>query len=1134
MHSMLLSASRAKPEVRLGYALSSFEEGLSNDKRSAFRRFRHEAAHSTPTLEDVGRVVAEFDQRPGKPYGSRFVNVLKTVQQFAVFGDVIVGGGGNIVPSAVWGCLRLTLSFVTNLAACREKVSELFMEIGQTAPRHKQLALLYPSSKRLQSDLIEYFIIIVELCHHLFQSESLLGQIKSRLKLALVDPELKNIKDQLDKWANSIDREISFLIAQRVEDEARENSNFRSLWTHVSESEKKRKRMKARLAWLGMCSEYDYERERKRIRKQGNTTFFLQEAAYENWKNRNGSTTLMCRGILGSGKSVLMANMVDDLVLSQSEDNYSVAYFFISDDAESMKARTIFGCLARQILDAIPHMNWTELLSIRSRNLEVDDIASILCTVFPNGRRIFVILDGLDQCPRGERLILLDHLQSLRTRLELRVCGSLRLEANFQPESDFLRLQPEFVLEMPTVNPEIGSFVEAELQMLLQAGDLAVGNPGLLEEIRDCLVDGANGMFLWVVLQLQAICLERSDKAIRQALQDIPRSLPATFDQILTKSQKSGPQYQMSILKILTSTYRPLTTEELREALSIVPGNTCWSEDSLINDVNKVLACCGSLIVVDEEEHAVHFVHPSVRQFLLGEMKDSSALEQWQFTAHDAHGHMAGVTVTYLGIYETTKQMAHHEESSNSHVNHATQPVVLPHPSQNITLIAAQSGTVSKRFVKAVSKMYSMKHRISETVVDITNVVADMDAPDIVDYQSSRTGRFLEYAKSHWLQHSVAISEDDNGVFTLWKRLVQRPEFDQSLDWSDVGSSIISEIKAPRALLWAILHSHHALLDLELGKHRDRLRLLANCLQGLSNMPPQPALDRKMATRLLGASLLLRGRGAMTKRLLDMEPDLSYGNYTSLYVAVLSNNLPVIRRLVSQIKSTDVIRDLPFPLVEIAVSRGHVRAVYFLVKHGADVNKYTNSPPLAIALARIASHNGSDPCYLRIAYILLKAGADVKHCRRQHLAPAVLAFRDQVNVRFFNSVAYIKPTAADMAFLYLRRFIVGKWIWILVLVSFVAHYATGTLTIEGFSLSKLRLLLSYVLLLCLPIMYYRQPQLRSRIAVLFIQCPLAALGFLGLGLPIVQDQSLLDAAVCLFLCTGFGWIIWILVATGVW
>ena len=61
-----------------------------------------------------------------------------------------------------------------------------------------------------------------------------------------------------------------------------------------------------------------------------------------------------------------------------------------------------------------------------------------------------------------------------------------------------------------------------------------------------------------------------------------------------------------------------MVTEELREALSVIPGDVDWNPAKLLNDVHSTLGSCGSLIFIDEEELTVRLVHPSVKLFLLG------------------------------------------------------------------------------------------------------------------------------------------------------------------------------------------------------------------------------------------------------------------------------------------------------------------------------------------------------------------------------------------------------------------------------------------------------------------------------------------------------------------------------------
>jgi ankyrin repeat domain-containing protein 50 len=144
----------------------------------------------------------------------------------------------------------------------------------------------------------------------------------------------------------------------------------------------------------------------------------------------------------------------------------------------------------------------------------------------------------------------------------------------------------------------------------------------------------------------------KTDDAIRQALADLPKDLLETFSCILQRLEGLGKPYQRLILELVTVAYCPLTTEELREALSVVLGNAVWNPAKLLNDVYSTLACCGSLLTVDEEELTIRLVHHSVKQFLLSRFKD---LTNIAFTVDSAKRKMADIVVTYLnyGVFET-------------------------------------------------------------------------------------------------------------------------------------------------------------------------------------------------------------------------------------------------------------------------------------------------------------------------------------------------------------------------------------------------------------------------------------------------------------------------------------------------
>ena len=275
------------------------------------------------------------------------------------------------------------------------------------------MALLYPRSKNLQSYLSEYFIVVVRLCHQVlkFTQKSIFGQFASTLS----DSDIKTCQSELDLWANTIKEEINLLTAKKIGEEAEENSRFRALSSKFSESVLLRQKKKTNLRVLDYCSMYDYETTWKQTRKVGNATLFHRTAEYQDWKGRADSCTLMYTGKLGSGKSVLLANIVDDLNLHVQSKNIVVAYFFCRHDIpESLKARTVIGSLARQLLRPIPDLAMVaEFLNETSPALDFERIFSLLRRALSPNCKAYFILDGLDECDYAERKILIQQLRKL-------------------------------------------------------------------------------------------------------------------------------------------------------------------------------------------------------------------------------------------------------------------------------------------------------------------------------------------------------------------------------------------------------------------------------------------------------------------------------------------------------------------------------------------------------------------------------------------------------------------------------------------------------------------------------------------------------------------------------------------------
>ena len=666
----------------------------------------------------------------------------------------------------------MSLKLFVNFSSYLEKLSALLMVAGRSAPRHQSIAVLYPRSPRLQSYLSEYYVIVVRLCHKLlnFTQRSTVGQ----LAVGLGGLDINLYQAELEQWADAIKEEMSILIAERIEGEAQKNWGVRALLTKNSASKSELRRWKINQRVLASLSIHDVEKTWKQTRKLGNTTLFNRNTAYQDWKTRGDSCTLVYTGKLGSGKSVLLANMVDDLNLDIQNKATRVAYFFARyDTSESLEARTVIGSLAWQFLRNIPDLDLTstaESLDMTRPILDVEWIFNLLQHTLPADFKAYVILDGIDDCDDSEREQLIQHLHKLQVKFKLLLCISHRVDSNSLLNRYLEKLTAATSTSIPDNNPDIEEFIEAELKSCIQSRKLVLGDHRLILEIQDALRAGSKGMFLWTALQIDSLCYMNTDDTIRQALRNLPKDLSETFSRILNRSREIGEPYQKRILELVTAARRPLTAEELREALSVVPGDATWNPAKALNDVFSVLTCCGSLLINDEEHFTIQFVHHSVKQFLLNGGKASEAA----ITTHSANRTMSEIVLTYLNynIFDTQLSTVH----SSQVVNQSPMPKI-------VHSALGSSSTVSNL---ALQLLKSRK----QPNFDVNKVFRET-REKALGTNSIHQHHFRSYTRLYWAQHILDLSDLDPVMYRLLLRLCRGKVVDTNAT-DEFGRTLLS------------------------------------------------------------------------------------------------------------------------------------------------------------------------------------------------------------------------------------------------------------------------------------------------------------------------------------------------------
>jgi hypothetical protein len=175
----------------------------------------------------------------------------------------------------------------------------------------------------------------------------------------------------------------------------------------------------------------------------------------------------------------------------------------------------------------------------------------------------------------------------------------------------------------------------------------------LRNEIKDILIKGSNGMFLWVYLVLSELktTTDSSPFAIRKKLNSIPKSLPDLYNRILLNIKVDDAEAAKNILRWVVWAERPLTLQELTISITIRPEHRSTSELSemmrcdLQSDLQSIL---GPLINI--RNGFVHLVHQSAKDYL----KDMEPITSEAISArpNESNLYISISCLTYLSFDE--------------------------------------------------------------------------------------------------------------------------------------------------------------------------------------------------------------------------------------------------------------------------------------------------------------------------------------------------------------------------------------------------------------------------------------------------------------------------------------------------
>jgi hypothetical protein len=190
---------------------------------------------------------------------------------------------------------------------------------------------------------------------------------------------------------------------------------------------------------------------------------------------------------------------VDEFLVQPKDANEYVSFFFCEfDNADSLKADTILGSLIRQCLsaDTLSTSLQSRLKKIvQNSRPDAEDLQPILEEIADASKSLTLIIDGLDECAQADRKLILDILKSLLKKdgPSIKVLISSREDLIDEIGRAFENCW-ELNMKCDEAYADISSFIEAGVDEKLESGELMVGDPALVVDIKTALMKGAKGM----------------------------------------------------------------------------------------------------------------------------------------------------------------------------------------------------------------------------------------------------------------------------------------------------------------------------------------------------------------------------------------------------------------------------------------------------------------------------------------------------------------------------------------------------------------------------------------------------------------------------------------------------------------
>ena len=386
-----------------------------------------------------------------------------------------------------------------------------------------------------------------------------------------------------------------------------------------------------------------------RSRHPGTCQWFLKRPEFQAWLDESPPPILWIQGVPGSGKTILMSSILEDLGQGLKQVfHYSYNRCVGVRDPDIELLKMIIEGISRQPLSSSDNDRLHQIWAALSGNTTlpphaVQRLLRSLLGLIPANVPTLIIIDALDEYPWLENEIVSGILEvCTRTRNPPPIKCIVSSRNDFCDQLPLAFIRKIYLHEELAVQRDIALYVH---DRSIQLSGRFTNYTEQLKLLACLLTSKAEASFLWVRLVIESL----NEETLARLRNWLPAadSLPSSLEDIYCQCLESIPsRYKDMTSRILlwvACARRPLTLQELSGALTIglthpsaVQSVTLSPRDKSQVLDSSILRLFGGLIVI-EQDQTVHLVHRSIKDYLLS--SEAGPASRWYhvdyFQAHE-------------------------------------------------------------------------------------------------------------------------------------------------------------------------------------------------------------------------------------------------------------------------------------------------------------------------------------------------------------------------------------------------------------------------------------------------------------------------------------------------------------------